>query len=235
MFVSFLLQDKHAQKFDDWEVRSGFLEVGTTADGTRKGLGFVDRGCHYFISVYPSEAFEDEYKTAIPWILVSAVAATLLFAIGMFFVYDRLVERRQTLVLQKAVQSTAIVSSLFPKAVQDRLMNHTGGDSGNRHMTASKALTAFRDKVNKNGEGLDQNMSYQQHHVEEQTIADLFPNCTVMFADISGFTAWSSTREPTQVFTLLQNLYQAFDKIALRRRVFKVETIGDSCTYKTST
>ena len=62
----------------------------------------------------------------------------------------------------------------------------------------------------------------------DQPIADLFPHCTVMFADISGFTAWSSTREPAQVFILLQTVYQRFDIIAKRRRVFKVETIGDS-------
>ena len=49
---------------------------------------------------------------------------------------------------------------------------------------------------------------------------------TVFFADIAGFTAWSSTREPAQVFLLLQTLYQNFDLIAKRRRVFKVETIG---------
>ena len=62
----------------------------------------------------------------------------------------------------------------------------------------------------------------------DQPIADLFPHCTVMFADISGFTAWSSAREPAQVFILLQTVYQRFDLIAKRRRVFKVETIGDS-------
>jgi class 3 adenylate cyclase len=48
----------------------------------------------------------------------------------------------------------------------------------------------------------------------------------VLFADLAGFTAWSSTREPAQVFLLLQTLYQNFDLIAKRRRVFKVETIG---------
>ena len=48
-----------------------------------------------------------------------------------------------------------------------------------------------------------------------------------MFADISGFTAWSSVREPAQVFVLLETIYQAFDKIAKQRRVFKVETVGD--------
>ena len=46
-------------------------------------------------------------------------------------------------------------------------------------------------------------------------------------SDIAGFTAWSSVREPTQVFTLLEKIYGSFDKIAKKRRVFKVETIGD--------
>ena len=49
----------------------------------------------------------------------------------------------------------------------------------------------------------------------------------IYFADIRGFTAWSSTREPAQVFTLLETIYNAFDEIAKRRGVFKVETVGD--------
>ena len=59
-------------------------------------------------------------------------------------------------------------------------------------------------------------------------IAELFPDTTVFFADISGFTAWSSVREPAAVFTLLETLYGAFDKIAKKYGIFKVETIGDS-------
>jgi class 3 adenylate cyclase len=46
------------------------------------------------------------------------------------------------------------------------------------------------------------------------------------FADIVGFTAWSSAREPSQVFTLLETVYQAFDEIAKRRRVFKVRVVA---------
>ena len=58
-------------------------------------------------------------------------------------------------------------------------------------------------------------------------MADLFPNTTIIFADIVGFTAWSSAREPQQVFTLLETIYAAFDRVAYRHNVFKVETVGD--------
>jgi Adenylate and Guanylate cyclase catalytic domain len=42
----------------------------------------------------------------------------------------------------------------------------------------------------------------------------------------TGFTAWSSKREPCQVFRLLETLYGEFDILAKNRRVFKVETVG---------
>lgn len=64
-----------------------------------------------------------------------------------------------------------------------------------------------------------------QHEVP-LTLSRLF--VYLFFAcSIVGFTAWSSTREPSQVFTLLENIYHSFDEIAKRRRVFKVETVGD--------
>jgi class 3 adenylate cyclase len=62
---------------------------------------------------------------------------------------------------------------------------------------------------------------------ESEPIAEMFTDTTIMFADISGFTAWSSEREPSQVFILLETLYRAFDAVAHRLGVFKVETIGD--------
>jgi class 3 adenylate cyclase len=46
-------------------------------------------------------------------------------------------------------------------------------------------------------------------------------------SDIAGFTKWSSLREPEAVFILLEALYEAFDKIATKRKVYKIETIGD--------
>lgn len=50
---------------------------------------------------------------------------------------------------------------------------------------------------------------------------------TLKSADLVGFTAWSSVRDPSQVFQLLETLYNAFDEQAIKRKVYKVETIGD--------
>lgn len=47
------------------------------------------------------------------------------------------------------------------------------------------------------------------------------------FSPELSFTAWSSTREPGHVFSLLESIYAAFDVIAKKRRIFKVETVGD--------
>jgi hypothetical protein len=71
------------------------------------------------------------------------------------------------------------------------------------------------------------NSSNPRSAIGGEPIADFWPNTTILFADLSGFTAWSSTREPSQVFTLLETLYGAMDKAARHLGVFKVETVGD--------
>eukprot|EP00934_Nitzschia_sp_Nitz4_P004266 Nitzschia sp. Nitz4//scaffold216_size36101//31917//35797//NITZ4_007786-RA/size36101-snap-gene-0.13-mRNA-1//1//CDS//3329542209//4256//frame0 len=207
--------DLHDSGFDAYMVEGNFL-TETITDGTLNGLQLNQEGCPYSFRVYPTNTFHDLYITSNPQRISIAVAVVFLFTILMFFAYDYLVERRQRLILAKATQSTAIVSSLFPKQVRDRLL---AGDLDKRK---SEALMGPQNRVKSYLSGSNNNDQ------DDQVIADLFPHCTVFFGDISGFTAWSSTREPAQVFVLLQAVYGAFDVIAKRRRVFKVETIGDS-------
>jgi Adenylate and Guanylate cyclase catalytic domain len=58
-------------------------------------------------------------------------------------------------------------------------------------------------------------------------MADMFSDTTVMFADISGFTVWSMTLQPNQVFTLLAKLHRSLDDMAAKRKILKVESVGD--------
>jgi len=206
--------DLHDKKFNEYH-HMGTFKTEVIKDGTAAGVPLNQEGCPYTFHVYPTEADSEHYMTNDPIIIGVSVAAVFLFTLIMFFTYDALVERRQRLVLAKATQSTALVSSLFPKQVRDRLMAmETDKRKGDAMIAPSHRLKTFV-----NGLGQDSG---------DQPIADFFPNCTVCFANIAGFTAWSSTREPAQVFVLLQTVYQNFDIIAKRRRVFKVETIADS-------
>ena len=67
---------------------------------------------------------------------VYAYPRTYIFAISVFIAYDRLVERRKNLVLTKALQSTAIVTSLFPQNIAERLMDQqqTAADDKNHNV-----------------------------------------------------------------------------------------------------
>lgn len=105
--------DHHDLQFDQF-VRVGSFTKGVVKDGTLNGMT-VDSVCAYEIEVYPSQDFYDDYNTKAPIVLAFSIVALFIFMICMFLCYDQLVERRQKVVLQKATQSTAIVSSLFPK------------------------------------------------------------------------------------------------------------------------
>ena len=83
--------------------------------------------------------------------------------------------------------------------------------------TKSRMKSFLKDGDGEGGGGGDA-MDFGDGAAEfDRPIADLFPETTIMFADISGFTAWSSVREPSQVFTLLERIYGAFDRLATRR------------------
>jgi hypothetical protein len=178
------------------------------------GIGVNQDVCAYSLHVYPSQELYDEYHSSLPVIITIVVAVVMLMIAGAFLRYSHRVEQRQQIVLKQAVESNAIVSSLFPDAVRDRYVN---GNNQNGLTSGKARLKSFLS----DGDDGDDEM-------DDTPIADLFPHTTVFFADIAGFTSWSSCREPTQVFILLQTIYQAFDVIAKRRKVFKVETIGDS-------
>lgn len=59
-------------------------------------------------------------------------------------------------------------------------------------------------------------------------IAEDFPDVTIVFTDLKGFTAFCSRITPTELVELLNLLYSAFDEVILEWGLYKVEVIGDA-------
>jgi adenylate cyclase len=62
----------------------------------------------------------------------------------------------------------------------------------------------------------------------EQRIADEFPESTVLFADIVGFTEISARHKPAEIVELLNGVFGRFDKLVEQHGVEKIKTIGDA-------
>ncbi len=61
----------------------------------------------------------------------------------------------------------------------------------------------------------------------EGKIADHFEIVTVLFADIVGFTKLSQIMSSKELVDKLNEVFSAFDKIAVRLKIEKIKTIGD--------
>jgi hypothetical protein len=213
------------------------------------GVEYNPDYCPYSLHVYPTKDSQKEYFTSRPIIYTALVVLTFLFTTFVFVTYDRLVERRQAVVMKTAVESHAIVSSLFPKTVRDRLFGiNTDGDSGGGGEPDLSSVNQQKKDTGSAGLGTKAQLKSFMNTgsmvgQNSKPIADLvghlsnpnthnlldvfvipqyshfyffslffsfhpqFPHTTVLFADIAGFTAWSSMREPAQVFTLLETIY----------------------------
>lgn len=66
-----------------------------------------------------------------------------------------------------------------------------------------------------------------EHLMAEDFVIDKFSQVTMIYADIVGFTAWSSNRTPEEVVTMLNEMFTRFDRMCVEHNVYKVHTIGD--------
>lgn len=60
------------------------------------------------------------------------------------------------------------------------------------------------------------------------TIAEHHPAVTVLFADLTGFTGFSTQVDAAGLVGMLDEIFSAFDRLALAAGVEKIKTIGDA-------
>ncbi|MGH8957432.1 MAG: adenylate/guanylate cyclase domain-containing protein [Acidimicrobiia bacterium] len=62
----------------------------------------------------------------------------------------------------------------------------------------------------------------------ERHIAETYPETTILFADIVGFTPWTRRTDPARVVALLDDLFTRLDGLAVAHGLEKIRTMGDS-------
>ena len=193
-------------------------------------IGRVDTTMHCIVN----------YLTAI---------VSLLTSLYLFSFVPMLLDGTDKLYLEAAA-SRSIIESLYPPSIRERLMRRNSKDSTTSMMeeviveenenqdddvgaeltkrpnrsifrSDSIAIRRIQDFIQQKQERMS------SVRAKVKPIAESYPHTSIMFADISNFTFWSSNHSPNQVFTLLESLFFEFDKVATEMEVFKLSTVGD--------
>jgi hypothetical protein len=110
--------------------------------------------CLYTISVYPTKRFQEEYVTMQPVTYSSVVLGIFFMTSVIFFMFDCFVRRKVDQVTKVALKQNAIVSSLFPKDVQDKLMAEASQHGKGGKAGIKSFLTADQESGNAHRESM---------------------------------------------------------------------------------
>ena len=133
---------------------------------------------HCVQEIYPSAAFENLYKSNAPSVFAGVVAIAFAFIVLAYYCYDRIVETRNRQVVFAAAQSNAIVSSMFPSHLRDKLIGQANASTGGVPKRNLRALLS-------SGEA--------DHDSNSAPLADLFLDTTVLFAGKLHFSLSRNT------------------------------------------
>jgi hypothetical protein len=192
--------DLHDPLYDYMGRSLTFKEIGmySAMSGKYGGLPIDEEYCTYTVSTYPSQTMKDDHHTRDPIIFTIIAVAIFVFTALVFIAYDKLVAKRQRKVMETAIQSTAIVSSLFPSNIRDRLMEDNNVNKVHPNLLFQPNKSRLRTYLNDGEPNFDHS---------SKPIADLFTDTTVLFADIAGFTGELKVYNPVEKLQLIELKY----------------------------
>lgn len=155
--------DRHEREFDEKKQVVDF-SIYKNPDLARNVTGH----CEYQLEIYPTTKFVNRYQTKIPVIFTSIVATVFYLMTAAFFIYDRSVSRRNVKVEDAAARSNALVASLFPTNVRDRLYENVEEEKKVSKTTkAVSRLDQFLHTSQKSQSSLGQNIALGSKPIAE--------------------------------------------------------------------
>jgi Adenylate and Guanylate cyclase catalytic domain len=172
------------------------------------------------------------YSSSWPRMLITGAVLTIFTLFLTFLFYDMQITHKYTSIREEQSRFYSVVGALFPRVVLNRVLHEAAAfDEKIAAGPSTKDPTSYNDKIvaakNKFLADCRVPVDTSGSVTGGKPIYNSFPHTTICFLDIAGFTSWCSERDPEQVFNLLEATYQVFDQIAVRLKVFKIETIGD--------
>ena len=214
--------DLHQTKYDEFRFHSDLKDLRyfyVSESAARTHVPLNEEYCPFHITVYPSDEMRDTFVTKDPALYTGIAVSIFLFTACLFVMYDCTVRRRHMVVMDNAAASNAVVSSLFPEGVRERIKQDKVKEQRQRRKVAAKRhkmkrrssreqLTALRQEMrsvrsdtsslNSKDYRLPDNPIRPNDDIvkglDGNPIAEVYPVTTVMMAGISGFSAWSSAR-----------------------------------------
>lgn len=196
------LHDDHYNQLVQSTSLTDILQTAKAKGGiSYAGLPLSDSYCARTVRIYPSKATEKLHSTSKP--ALAAVLAALILAVASLVCWKYgPVAKRQHGDSDCAVAKTFFAKPQLHEATQPQLEKPKNKSDPQQFILDTKG------------------------EITGSKLEDLYKT-SILFASIEGLTGWSAMHSQEDVKVLLETVYGAFDEIAKRRGVSKLETGGD--------
>jgi hypothetical protein len=170
--------DLHDSRYNHMEVIIPFYDDEADDQGD---IDQIEGHCVYDLHIFPTENFAKQYRSSNPLKATTILAFAFAFMITAFLMFDTFVVRRNRKLLIAMTRTNAIVSSLFPSTVRDRIFAQAKHENEEKKAMNDKnrLKTFLSDGKDRDNEMGDENDDYMY---KTKPIADLFPETTILFA-----------------------------------------------------
>jgi hypothetical protein len=177
--------DLHETSYDGMKatsvVASYTLHLNNTEESTQqagqKGLSWDS--CFVELSIYPTSTMEASFDSGAPvayLLLILSLSGILIMA---FATHNKAVDQRHQELQAKSRRSNAIIATLFPDQIRDKLFGQDGAvkEDGLRLLNsgAQQSIDALLKSENSCAPGI---LGFDDDSFLQKQIAELFPNCT---------------------------------------------------------
>lgn len=171
-------------------------------------------------------------QSSLRYLIFSLLGVGIIFSIVALFLLEKMVLSRLANLsanVEKIGMSTDLSLRVFMTGKDElTMLGNTINSMLDALESSAQKIVAERERAERLLLNILPPSIAQRLGHNQDTIADSFEEATVLFADIVNFTNLSSQISPTELVSLLNEIFSRFDRLLERYNLEKIKTIGDS-------